>query len=252
MPSTPDPTSPPPEPAEPTEPPAPNEPSVPHEHVLPMPAGAPASDEALSLARLAEDTLCGFETQFRGRLMWTHPMPGMIGVDDAATLHQNVIIQLLVKAYEARLNGLLEQSRHHEMLADRNEMRAYNEKHKEDYLAPLKEGLPEMFKVMEEVMRGKERVRTKTPQQQKELAVSVRQTLERLGLGEAAIHQTQEQLGVSEDPELKPQKAYGLGESPSGGSDSADPSSEAPPEGSTSAATVPEGDGAGSEPSGSA
>ena len=63
----------------------------------------PATDEAKDYARMAADTLHGFEHVFGPQLSWVHSMPQLFGVSDADAKQENVILQLLRVAYQERL-----------------------------------------------------------------------------------------------------------------------------------------------------
>jgi hypothetical protein len=180
----------------PNAPPDPTAPLPKDETVLPMPGsvevrigGGPAkpavepSKEGTDLAEMAADTMRAFEKKFYGYLSWNHPYPGMLAVDDAATVRQGVIVQLLVEAYKARLEHLRDLWQHTKMDEHRAAQQKYDEAHKNDYLKPFTEDFPKLLRQVKDEIEGKKTIHAADEKQQKTLSVEMMQTLDRLGLG---------------------------------------------------------------------
>jgi hypothetical protein len=189
------------------------------EHVLPMPSavsvkvsgfpkkGPPEpepSDEGKEVAELAEDTLRAFEKRFYGKIAFNHPLPSMLASDEGAALRQDVILKLLEAAYKERVRHAyaadIERQRHALELAKhevfRTDMLADEERRRKQPKDPLFDGktigkelgdmMAELAPAMQDLVKGRKRVRVDTPKgaDDEQQQVRLQEFLERLNSGQ--------------------------------------------------------------------
>ncbi len=122
------------------------------------------SDEALELARLADDTLEAFEAHFGTRLTWKHPYPGMF--QDQELKVEALVLELLKQAYVARVQYVLNLRMHEAVHArSRAEQREdfawqeeYRQQHLPDYTKLIGGGMNKVIREFQDSLHGKKHV----------------------------------------------------------------------------------------------
>jgi hypothetical protein len=184
-------------------------------------APPPASDDADTLAKLAEDTLRGFEQRFVGRISWTlGDMSGLVGAVENARAEEEVILKLLVAAFEARVHDFYTERVQARTEASMIKRETAGAEFGSSFIKNVEKDLPKFVADLQDALEGKKKVRSDDEQAAKESQALQR----RLGISYVPIPDEPPVDDTSSAPSGAGGSSTG-GDAVDPGSSTADPSS---------------------------